>query len=71
MKNIYIHIEINKCDLCGCCVGVCPHDALEMTETNLILIEEACTNCSKCVWSCPVEAIEFDKTKAIKNNEKI
>jgi NAD-dependent dihydropyrimidine dehydrogenase PreA subunit len=42
-----------------------------MTETNLILIEEACTNCSKCVWSCPVEAIEFDKTKAIKNNEKI
>jgi NAD-dependent dihydropyrimidine dehydrogenase PreA subunit len=62
-ENWKLLIEINqdKCDFCGCCVGVCPEDAIELKEAQIGIIESECTNCSKCVWSCPVEAIKFNK----------
>ncbi|MDA0987031.1 MAG: 4Fe-4S binding protein [Bacteroidetes bacterium] len=56
-----IHILPDKCDFCGCCVGVCPEDAIELKESEISIIEERCTNCKKCVWACPWEVIEFHK----------
>jgi NAD-dependent dihydropyrimidine dehydrogenase PreA subunit len=58
-------IEVNKtkCDFCGCCVGVCPEDAIELKESDIIIVEELCTNCCKCVWCCPVEALKFNPEK--------
>lgn len=70
-KIIFIEIIEDKCDLCGCCVGVCPHDALELSEFKLSLIEESCTNCAKCVWSCPVEAIIFQKNKTTQEDVSV
>jgi Fe-S-cluster-containing hydrogenase component 2 len=61
---LLIDIEPNKCDFCGCCVGVCPEDAIELKENEIKIIEEKCTNCSKCVWSCPIEVLKFNKEKA-------
>ncbi|MBU2508550.1 MAG: 4Fe-4S dicluster domain-containing protein, partial [Bacteroidetes bacterium] len=49
------------CDFCGCCVGVCPEDAIELKEAEISIIEDRCTNCVKCVWSCPIEVIKFYK----------
>ncbi|NUN69755.1 MAG: 4Fe-4S binding protein, partial [Bacteroidetes bacterium] len=40
-----IHIVPGKCDYCGCCVGVCPEDAIELQESSIAVIEERCTNC--------------------------
>ncbi|MBK7227804.1 MAG: 4Fe-4S binding protein [Ignavibacteriales bacterium] len=54
-----IEILPDKCDFCGCCVGVCPEDAIELKEAEIFIIDERCTNCSKCVWSCPIEVIKF------------
>lgn len=59
--HLMIHIVPGKCDYCGCCVGVCPEDAIELQESNIAIIEERCTNCRKCVWACPWEVIEFHK----------
>ena len=61
--NILLMIEIlpDKCDFCGCCVGVCPEDAIELKEANIKIIEELCTNCKKCVWSCPIEVLKFNR----------
>ena len=56
-----IEILPDKCDFCGCCVGVCPEDAIELKEAEIFIIDERCTNCSKCVWSCPIEVIKFNK----------
>lgn len=58
---LLIHIEPNKCDFCGCCVGVCPQDAIELKEAEITIIEERCTNCAKCVWSCPLEVLKLQK----------
>ena len=55
-----IEILPDKCDFCGCCVGVCPEDAIELKEAEISIFEDLCTNCSKCIWSCPIEVIKFN-----------
>lgn len=62
---LMIEILPNKCDFCGCCVGVCPEDAIELKEAAISIIDERCTNCSKCIWSCPIEVIVFNKNGAL------
>lgn len=66
-KNIMIDIVENKCDYCGCCVGVCSQDAIELKEFSIKIIKEQCTNCAKCVWCCPIEALKFNKERLTKN----
>lgn len=59
--KLMIDILPDKCDFCGCCVGVCPEDAIELKEAEIKIIDERCTNCAKCVYSCPIEVIKFNK----------
>lgn len=63
-----IKIIPDKCDFCGCCVGICPEDAIELKEAQINIIEDLCTNCSKCVWACPIEVLKFDRNGV--NKEK-
>ena len=56
-----IEILPDKGDFCGCCVGVCPEDAIELKEAEIYIIDPRCTNCAKCVWSCPIEVIKFNR----------
>ncbi len=59
--KLLIEIIPDRCDFCGCCVGVCPEDAIELKEAEIRIIAENCTNCSKCIWSCQIEVIKFNK----------
>lgn len=59
--HLMIYVRPGKCDFCGCCVGVCPEDAIELMESKLSIIEDRCTNCRKCVWACPWEVLEFHR----------
>jgi len=52
-----IEIDINRCDLCGTCVGVCPVDCLELSEQVLAVNQGICTACGKCVIICPMAAL--------------
>jgi L-aspartate semialdehyde sulfurtransferase ferredoxin len=47
-----------KCDFCGSCVAVCPHDAIELAESCLTILKDRCTLCMNCVYICPVRALE-------------
>lgn len=60
-QPLMIYIRPGKCDFCGCCVGVCPEDAIELMEATISIIDDRCTNCRKCVWACPWEVIEFHR----------
>jgi ferredoxin len=53
----------NKCDFCGTCVGVCPENCIDLSETELQIDHQICTLCHKCVWICPVEALFAGKEK--------
>jgi len=58
---LMMYIRATRCDYCGCCVGVCPEDAIELMESRIAIIEERCTNCRKCEWACPWKVIEFHR----------
>jgi len=52
-----LQIDLDRCDLCGTCVSVCPADCLELSETKLIVDNNKCTGCEICVRLCPFEAL--------------
>lgn len=52
-------VHSDTCDLCGTCVGVCPFDAIELTETQLSIMHSRCTLCNRCIEICPVEALSM------------
>jgi ferredoxin len=54
-----IVIREGVCDLCGTCVGVCPVDCMELTETRLHIDADRCILCEMCVEICPVDALEL------------
>lgn len=56
MKNILC--DHQNCDVCGVCVAVCPPDAIELAEMQLIINMEKCTMCLRCIKVCPVRALE-------------
>jgi len=53
-------INRERCLRCGGCVGVCPTDALELTENGVKWDEEKCIFCGKCETVCPVGAINVE-----------
>jgi Fe-S-cluster-containing hydrogenase component 2 len=59
--TLLIEIIEGACDYCGCCVGVCPEDAIVLESNRIDIVAERCTNCAKCVWVCPFEALAFHK----------
>jgi len=40
---------------CGGCVGICPHEALDLFQ-GAITVLPTCTECDLCVRLCPVDA---------------
>ncbi|MDZ7373259.1 MAG: 4Fe-4S binding protein [candidate division KSB1 bacterium] len=56
MTGIVVRDDV--CDLCGTCLGVCPTNCMELTETRLRIDTEQCILCELCVKICPVDALE-------------
>lgn len=54
-----IRQNVERCDFCGTCVAVCPHDAVELFEARLDIDDEKCTLCKNCVDICPFRSLEF------------
>lgn len=52
-----IEIAENKCDFCGCCVGVCPVNCIELEEAEIRIEHEICIDCDICVYVCPIEVL--------------
>ena len=53
-----IVVKEDRCDFCGTCVAVCPHDAINLYETRLEIDYDKCTLCMNCVYICPMESLE-------------
>ncbi len=62
---ILINIEENKCDFCGCCVGVCPVDCIELKEADISIDQDICIDCKLCVYVCPIEVLEYVESETV------
>lgn len=50
-----------KCDNCGMCVKVCPHEVFEIIEKKVrITGRDYCMECGACKRNCPQGAIVLD-----------
>ena len=52
-------IDLDKCNLCGECVKICPTQALEIVDSTLRVTPISCINCGACVTACPRMAIDL------------
>ncbi len=47
-----------NCVACGCCVKVCPRDAVSIWKgVKAVVDTEMCVGCRKCAAECPAGAV--------------
>ena len=60
-----IEIKPNTCDFCGCCVGVCPVDCIDLEEADIRIVHDICIDCRLCEYICPIEVFEHVEEPAV------
>lgn len=59
-RKAFVHTE--DCVACGCCVKVCPKNAIEIWKGILAKIDPtACVGCGKCAKECPASVIDIQE----------
>ena len=55
---VTLELDPEKCNGCGMCVKVCPHEVFEMSNRRArILNRDYCMECGACALNCPEKAI--------------
>lgn len=52
-------VETGLCARCGMCVGVCPHNALELDDNAYPVLAGKCTSCGFCSACCPGAEVDY------------
>ena len=53
-------VDRSVCVACGCCVKVCPMQAIEIVRGIAAQVKEVkCVGCGKCAKECPASVIEI------------
>ncbi len=56
-------VNIRECVACGCCIKVCPRQAITVPRGIYAEIdEELCIGCGKCAKECPASVITLEVT---------
>lgn len=51
--------DLQKCNLCGKCIGVCPKDLRVIKDKTLKVDTTKCYGCSVCEYICPEDAVNM------------
>lgn len=55
----------DDCVACGCCLKVCPRNALEIWHGIMARVDmERCIGCGKCAKECPASVIVIQEAEA-------
>lgn len=64
-KKRKAYISQEECVACGCCVKVCPKNAIQILKGILAQADPAkCIGCGKCARECPASVIEIREVTA-------
>ncbi len=59
-RNAFVAAE--DCVACGCCVKVCPKQAIEIWKGIAAKINlDTCVGCGKCAKECPASVIKIQE----------
>ena len=54
-----------ECVACGCCVKVCPLQAIEIGRGVMAQVrQDKCVGCGKCARECPASVIKIREVEA-------
>ncbi|MCM1270359.1 MAG: 4Fe-4S binding protein [Ruminococcus flavefaciens] len=57
-------VSIRECVACGCCIKVCPKNAIAILKGIYAEINhELCVGCGKCAKECPASVITLEVTE--------
>lgn len=56
-RTVTTKIDAARCNGCGQCLTVCPHDTLAMQGGTAVVAGASCLACGHCIAACPTEAI--------------
>lgn len=57
-------ISIQECVACGCCMKVCPRNAITVPQgIHAVVDKELCVGCGKCAKECPASIISLEVTE--------
>jgi uncharacterized Fe-S center protein len=51
------HVMNNKCVNCGCCVKICPVQAISIRKEKAFIDQEKCIGCGECLCACKFDAV--------------
>ena len=58
-------VNQSACVACGCCVKVCPLQAIEVIRGGAARVDlQKCVGCGKCARECPASVIEIQEVEA-------
>lgn len=53
-------VDTKDCVACGCCVKVCPKNAIKIWKGIMAKVDdELCVGCGRCAKECPASVIEM------------
>lgn len=51
-------VDASDCVACGCCIKVCPKDAISIPKGIVAQVQpDLCVGCGKCAKECPASVI--------------
>lgn len=54
-------VSVQECVACGCCVKVCPKNAISVPKGICAVIRsESCVGCGRCAKECPAGVITLE-----------
>ena len=64
-KKRRAYVEQRDCVACGCCVKVCPLNAIHVYRGLYAQVDEdKCVGCGRCAKECPATVIEIREVTA-------
>ena len=58
-------VDRDSCVACGCCVKVCPLQAIEIVRGVMAQVrQDKCVGCGKCARECPASVIKIREVEA-------
>lgn len=61
-KRRKVFVEAESCVACGCCVKVCPREAISVWKGIMAKVDvDKCVGCGKCAKECPASVINMQE----------